>query len=86
MPVIPVARLISGISAATAVRQVGTEAAPVVGPANRQFAAWGVTVNVSKGDVVGAVTTALKNGDVVPAIEKLVTDPPPPPPPPVAVH
>jgi hypothetical protein len=60
LPVIPVAKLMSGISAATRLRKVGTAAAPVVGPAAIVLADCEVIVNVRSGVDVGEVTAAVK--------------------------
>ena len=60
LPVTPVAKLISGMSAATSERQVGIVAPPLVGPAMTQLADCGVIVKVKTGVDVGEVTAALK--------------------------
>jgi len=60
LPVTPVAKLISGISAATRDLNVGAAAAPVVGPAATVLADWLVIVKVRTGVDVGEVTAALK--------------------------
>jgi len=54
------ARLMTGISAATKLRKVGTAAAPVVGPAATVLALCGVMVKVRTGVDVGEVTAAVK--------------------------
>ena len=59
-PVTPVAKLIRGMSAATRDLNVGATAPPPVGPAATVLADCGVMVKVRRGEVVGAVTAALK--------------------------
>jgi hypothetical protein len=59
-PLVLVEMSITGMSAATRERNVGAAAPPLVGPAATVLAVWLVIVNVRSGEVVGAVTAAVK--------------------------
>ncbi len=80
------AKLITGISAETSERNVGSAAAPVPGPAYTRFAACVGIVNARFGVLVELVTLVVNSGLVVPDTLNTVTDPPPPPPVPIFVH